>query len=303
MFYNETLAPDQVDRLLEPKVLGGARRYRAGREEPADGITEEDNLLIKGNNLLALASLLPRYRGKVKCIYIDPPYYFAAKRDEDTFAYNVNFKLSSWLVFMRNRLELARELLRDDGAIFVQISDDGVAELHRLLKEIFNRPGENNFINKITVKTKSPSGFATVNAGVFETAEYILAFAKHKAQWTYHPQYVRAEYDTNYKWMIPNIGDPCERWEIRDLQEYLAVQRAMPAKRKRSRSWGRWCCGSWPLPMPWSIRSRCSVIPPSAPMPGGRCWRRETARRRIRTQCWRCGARGCTTCTSAAGRR
>ena len=73
VFYNETLAPDQVDRLLEPKVLGGARRYRAGREEPADGITEEDNLLIKGNNLLALASLLPRYRGKVKCIYIDPP--------------------------------------------------------------------------------------------------------------------------------------------------------------------------------------------------------------------------------------
>lgn len=116
---------------------------------------------------------------------------FCRQTDEDTFAYNVNFKLSSWLVFMRNRLELARELLRDDGAIFVQISDDGVAELHRLLKEIFNRPGENNFINKITVKTKSPSGFATVNAGVFETAEYILAFAKHKAQWTYHPQYVQ----------------------------------------------------------------------------------------------------------------
>lgn len=238
VFYNETLAPDQVDRLLEPKVLGGARRYRAGREEPADGITEEDNLLIKGNNLLALASLLPRYRGKVKCIYIDPPYYFAAKRDEDTFAYNVNFKLSSWLVFMRNRLELARELLRDDGAIFVQISDDGVAELHRLLKEIFNRPGENNFINKITVKTKSPSGFATVNAGVFETAEYILAFAKHKAQWTYHPQYVRAEYDTNYKWIIPNIGDPCERWEIRDLQEYLAVQKGYAGKKEALKELG-----------------------------------------------------------------
>ena len=163
-FITRPWPPDQRDRLLEPKALGGARRYSVQGEGPADTFTETDNLLIKGNNLLALASLLPRYRGKVKCIYIDPPYYFAAKKEEDTFAYNVNFKLSTWLVFMRNRLELARELLRDDGAIFVQISDDGVAELHRLLKEIFNRQGENNFINKITVKTKSPSGFATVNA-------------------------------------------------------------------------------------------------------------------------------------------
>lgn len=238
VFYNETLAPDQRDRLLEPKALGGARRYSVQGEGPADTFTETDNLLIKGNNLLALASLLPRYRGKVKCIYIDPPYYFAAKKEEDTFAYNVNFKLSTWLVFMRNRLELARELLRDDGAIFVQISDDGVAELHRLLKEIFNRQGENNFINKITVKTKSPSGFATVNAGVFETAEYILAFAKHKQQWTYHPQYVKAEYDTNYKWVIPNIGAPCSQWEIQDLQEYLSVQKGYASKKEALKELG-----------------------------------------------------------------
>ena len=102
-------------------------------------------------------------------------------RGEDTFAYNSNFKLSTWLVFMKNRLEIARRLLRKDGAIFVQISDDGVAELKCLMKDIFCRNGENNFINQITVKTKSPSGFASVNPGVFETAEYILAFAKKQA--------------------------------------------------------------------------------------------------------------------------
>ena len=116
---------------------------------------------------MALASLLKRYEGRVKCIYIDPPYYFSSKKKEDTFDYNSNFKLSTWLVFMKNRLIEARKLLSDDGAIFVQISDDGVAELHRLMKEVFNSNIENNFINKITVKTKSPSGFASINTGVF----------------------------------------------------------------------------------------------------------------------------------------
>ena len=81
----------------------------------------------------------------------------------------------------------------------MQISDDGVAELKCLMKDIFCRNGENNFINQITVKTKSPSGFASVNPGVFETAEYILAFAKNKRLWKYHPQYVKSEYDSNYK--------------------------------------------------------------------------------------------------------
>lgn len=84
---------------------------------------------------------------------------------------------------MKNRLEIARRLLREDGAIFVQISDDGVAELKCLMKDIFCRNGENNFINQITVKTKSPSGFASVKSGRFETAEYILAFAKNKRLW------------------------------------------------------------------------------------------------------------------------
>lgn len=199
IFYNETLAPDEVDRLLYPKVFCNARRYKfdGGKSDLNRGlnvicervtdISDKDNLIIKGNNLLVISSLLERFEGKIKCIYIDPPYFFQTSKNEDTFAYNSNFKMSTWLTFMKNRLEIARKLLREDGAIFVQISDDGVAELHCLLKEIFNKDGENNFINKITVKTKSPSGFASVNPGVFETAEYILAFAKHKQKWTYNP--------------------------------------------------------------------------------------------------------------------
>ena len=147
-----------------PKVLSGAKRYTSKGIEKIQEFCDDDNLIIRGNNLLALSSLLKIFERKIKCIYIDPPYYFNVKKDEDTFAYNSNFKLSSWLVFMKNRLEIAKKLLSKDGALFVQISDDGVGELHCLLKDIF---GSENFINKITVKTKSPSGFASVNPVLF----------------------------------------------------------------------------------------------------------------------------------------
>lgn len=133
---------------------------------------------------------------------------------------------------MKNRLEVARELLSDDGAIFVQISDDGVGELHLIMKDVFNRDGENNFINKITVKTKSPSGFASVNPGVFETAEYILAFAKHKSQWKFNQLYVKSEYDTNYSFYITNPDRPCEEWVFDKIDSFVAKELGYSDKRK-----------------------------------------------------------------------
>jgi len=232
IFWNEVLAPDEIDRLLEPKVLAGIKKYTKNETKEVDGILDTDNLIIKGNNLLALHSIKNKYKGSVKLIYIDPPYYFQTKKKEDTFAYNSNFKLSTWLTFMKNRLEVARELLSDDGALAVQISDDGVGELHTLLKEIFNKPGENNFINKITIKTKSPSGFASVNPGVFETAEYILIFAKNKKQWTYNPQFVASSYDDNYKWFIPNINDDFTKWKTEDLFDFVAKKNGYKNKKE-----------------------------------------------------------------------
>lgn len=221
VYYNEIIARDEVDRLFSPKVFTNTKRYTS------DGIEEEvtqfnnDNLIIRGNNLIALSSILDVYKGKVKLIYIDPPYYFSKKKKEDTFLYNSNFKLSTWLTFMKNRLNLAKDLLSEDGAIFVQISDDGVAELHCLMKEIFNTD-QNNFINKITVRTKSPSGFGSVNPGVFETAEYIISFAKNKSKWLYNKQYVSCDYDENYKLFIPNIDDHYEEWKIVNFHDFVA---------------------------------------------------------------------------------
>jgi len=230
-FWNKTLAPDQVDTLLNPKVLSEFKRISADGEDEVQSISKDDNLLLRGNNLLALHTLLEEYRGEIDLIYIDPPYYFSSNKSGDTFAYNTNFKLSTWLTFMRNRLEVARELLSDDGSIFVQINDEAVSELHVLLKEIFNKDEEDNFINKITVETKSPSGFATVNPGVFEAAEYILSFAKHKSNWDYTEQYVESDYDKNYKWIIPNKDeDGYEDWEVKDLFEYVARNKEYESK-------------------------------------------------------------------------
>lgn len=104
IFYNETLAPDEVDRLLYPKVFTNAKRYTADGVQNIHEFSDDDNLIIKGNNLLAISSLLAKYEGKIKLIYIDPPY----NTNNDTFGYNDKFNRSSWLAFMKNRLEIAK---------------------------------------------------------------------------------------------------------------------------------------------------------------------------------------------------
>ena len=125
IFHNEVLAPDEIDRLLEPKVFTNFKRINAKGEHEVSEIKPTDNLIIKGNNLLVLHSLKKRFAGKVKLIYIDPPY----NTGNDEFKYNDSFNHSTWLTFMKNRLEIAKELLREDGVIFVQCDDNEQAYL------------------------------------------------------------------------------------------------------------------------------------------------------------------------------
>lgn len=135
VFWNETLAPEQRDRLLEPKVIANAKRYTSDGEQEITDIKDEDNLIIKGNNLLALASLLKKYEGKVKCIYIDPPY----NTGNDGFNYNDRFNHSTWLTFVKNRLEIARKLLSEDGVIWITLDEVEVHYFKVLCDEIFGR--------------------------------------------------------------------------------------------------------------------------------------------------------------------
>lgn len=136
IFYNEALAPDEIDRLLFPKVLVNAKRYtKDGVEENITRFSENDNLIIKGNNLLALSSLLKRYEGRVKCVCIDPPY----NTTNSGFGYNDNFNHSAWLTFMNNRIEIAMRLLHKSGTIFVFCDDQEQAYLKVLMDATVGR--------------------------------------------------------------------------------------------------------------------------------------------------------------------
>lgn len=168
VFWNKVLAPDQVDTLLKPKVLDDFRRISESGENKVSEFNEDDNLIVKGNNLLALHSLEKKFGGEVSCIYIDPPY----NTGKDSFRYNDNFSHSTWLTFMRNRLEIAKRFLRDDGVIFVHIDDNEHAYLKVLMDEIF---GRENFIESITV-VNNPRG--RDYGGIANMHEFILAYSK-----------------------------------------------------------------------------------------------------------------------------
>ena len=179
IFWNETLAPDEIDRLFEPKVLTNWKQYdRKGVStmenlDKEDDGTLKDNLIIKSNNLIALHSIKKVYRGKVKLIYIDPPY----NTGNDGFGYNDNFNHSTWLTFMKNRLEIARELLSDDGLIAVHIDDNEQAYLKVLMDEIFSK-FDNNFVNQFIWINKL-AGRQTQKIGAVTTKEYLLLYAKN----------------------------------------------------------------------------------------------------------------------------
>ena len=142
VFFNKTLAPNEINRLLDNKVLTNFKRYDRDGEHEVDSIEETDNLIIKGNNLIALHSLKKRYAGNVKLIYIDPPY----NTGKDSFNYNDHFNHSTWLTFIKNRLEAAWDLLADDGTIWISIDDYETHYLKVLADTIF---GRENFLNEV----------------------------------------------------------------------------------------------------------------------------------------------------------
>lgn len=142
IFWNKTLAPEQVDTLIAPKALSNFSKYDASGKNSNFTFDKKDNLIIKGNNLLALYTLKERYLGEIDLIYIDPPF----NTENDSFGYNDKFNRSTWLTFMKNRLEVARDLLSDRGTIYVHVDHNEGHYLKVLMDEIF---GESNFRNDI----------------------------------------------------------------------------------------------------------------------------------------------------------
>lgn len=220
IFWNQILAPDQISRLFEPKVISSAKRINGTGEfkleefKVDDRKRIKDNLIIRGNNLLALHSLKKRFAGEIKLIYIDPPYNIGG----DDFNYNDRFNHSTWLTFMKNRLEVALELLSNDGAIFVQIDHHEVGYLNVLMNEIF---GPENKIQQISIKTASPAGFKTVNPGPIDVTEYLLFYTKSRKDFSFKRAYTAVDYDENYNLFIENIEDHPGAWRLRPLRDVV----------------------------------------------------------------------------------
>ena len=214
VFWNETLAPDEINRLTEPKMLTNYRRYDKDGEHNVEHLSPNDNLIIKGNNLLALHSLKEKYAGQVKLIYIDPPY----NTGNDSFGYNDNFNHSTWLTFMKNRLEVAKELLKDSGLLFVHIDDIESAYLKVLSDNVF---GRENFMNVIAVKSSTPSGTKTAHKDktIIKQKDLILVYKKG-GETKLCPQYTKRKgWDQHYSLLLDK--NESGNFYLRSLQEEL----------------------------------------------------------------------------------
>ena len=187
IFFNSILAHDEIDRLFDPKALTNWKIFYRGKncgkikaKTPTEikrdtGGTIRENLIIKGNNLLALHSLKKQFAGKVKLIYIDPPYN--TEGAANTFTYNNAFNHSTWLTFVKNRADISKSLLNIAG--FFALSIDHVELFYAgiLLDDIF---GRENRIGVIAVET-NPRGRA--DSTFFATShEYLLVYALNQAK-------------------------------------------------------------------------------------------------------------------------
>jgi adenine-specific DNA-methyltransferase len=214
ILYNEVLAKDQINRLLDDKVFTNFSRYDKNGKGEVSELKPTDNLIIKGNNLIVLHSLKKRYAGKVKLIYIDPPY----NTGNDGFKYNDSFNHSTWLTFMKNRLEIGKRLLAEDGMIFVQCDDNEQAYLKVLMDEVF---GKENFKESIVIKTSTASGVNAINVQrgerLFKLKEYLLFYTKN-ASTRFNTIYIKSEFNKNYHY---EVNCKNGKYEIIDLTKKL----------------------------------------------------------------------------------
>ena len=172
--------------------------------------------MIRGDNLLALKALESEFSGRIKCIYIDPPFNTGQAFPE----YDDGIEHSLWLSLMQARLELLHVLLAPDGALFVEIDDTESSYLQVVLDEIF---GRRNRILTVAVKRSAATGHKAINPTPVNVSEYIHIYAKNKSGWKYKPTWVaRSDYDWAYKIRLANPSDDFTVWRFESLAEHVA---------------------------------------------------------------------------------
>jgi len=206
---------------IEPRILIEDKTKSYG--DPSS-----KNMLIHGDNLIALKALEKEYSGLIKCIYIDPPFNTGQAFEN----YDDGVEHSIWLSLMQSRVQILHRLLADDGTLFVHIDDNELGYLIVLLDEIF---GRNNRVSIVSFKQASATGHKAINPGIVSVTNFIVIYAKDKTYW--HPNRVytdRGERDKRYGNYILNINDPCEKWIITTLTEAFAQAQGVSIKEARA---------------------------------------------------------------------
>ncbi|MBV6479586.1 MAG: hypothetical protein HGGPFJEG_02372 [Ignavibacteria bacterium] len=202
---------------IEPRILEENPELSNCKNDP-----NTENMIIHGDNLLALKALLPEYEGKVKCIYIDPPYNTGNAFTD----YDDNVEHSTWLSLMKPRLELLRLLLMNDGLIFVQIDDNEQAYLKILMDEVF---GRENFITNICVKMSHLSGvkMSHVEKKLPKIKEYIMLYSINKDKNKINPIYIQTSWNESlerYNQFIVNIEENYKNWIVKPVRRVAIEQ-------------------------------------------------------------------------------
>lgn len=204
-FLNEVIAKEEIDVMRDKKIFVNVKKYDENGVHKIKEFDKSDNLVIKGNNLLALYSIKDIFGGKVNLIYLDPPY----NTGNDGFDYNDNFNHASWLTFMKNRLLIAFEMLKIDGVLVIQTDNNENHYLKVLCDELF---GREKFVTQIAVEMSATQGMKVASAqrgNIVKNAEYLLLYSKSgnkniMKQILYDP---RHEYDTHYSKYLTNNNE------------------------------------------------------------------------------------------------
>jgi len=209
---------------LEPRILIENPEYSYG--DPAS-----ENMLIHGDNLLALKALEQDYAGKVKCIYIDPPFNTGAAFEH----YDDGVEHSIWLDLMSRRFRILHNLLAKDGAMFVHLDDNEAAYCKVLLDEIF---GRSNYINQIINATNKPFGFKSTSGGLFKQANHIFFYAKNKYEFNLNASklFIEKGYDSQYKYVFINPEDERENWKWDTISNVIAKNQGFTTTREAKKN-------------------------------------------------------------------
>lgn len=217
---------------LEPRILieDKSKSYHAAFR--VNGTDAFDNRLIFGDNLLALKGLEQEFAGRIKCIYIDPPFNTGAAFEH----YDDGVEHSTWLNLMHQRLEILYRLLSEDGVLWIHLDDNEAAYMKVVLDETFGR-GKAFYRNTITVKANSAFGFKHTSGSIFKSANQILVYAK-SAQFDFNKVFIQRDYDTAYRFVLKDRRADWQRWEWESISDLVAQQQGFESARATKKALG-----------------------------------------------------------------